>query len=350
MKLKHLLLLTVFLAIETLHAQDLHFSLFNMSPLSLNPAQTGAFEGTARIGGIYRDQWGLGFLKNQFTTPAIYIDAPIIRGFRQRDWVGVGLLLVQDEAGSARLQTNVSALSASYHLALNKKGTSVLTLGIQGGSTQRKANLKGTAQGANEDITFEEEIPIELGGGGLALGSSQDRTGDRSASFLDFAVGLMLRTQVADNTPLEVGITAGHVNTPQYALASAGGTTGIKRPMRLSAHGRVELPVNEKWSATPTFLWQNTAKTNEIAIQGWANYKLNTDFTLKGGLGYRVKDAGKVLLGADWKDLRVALAYDLNLSSNPAEVYQGGFEIAAWYILKIFKKPTLKPAILCPRF
>ncbi len=290
-------------------------------------------------------------MKNQFTTPAIYIDAPIIRGFRQQDWVGVGFLLVQDEAGSARLQTNVNALSASYHLALNKNRSSVLTLGIQGGSTQRRANLKGSAQGNfNEDITFEEEIPVELGGGGLNPGTSQDRTGDRSTNFLDFAVGLMLRTQVGNNMPLEVGVTAGHVNTPQYALATAGGSTGVDKPMRLSAHARMELPVNDKWSATPTVLWQNTAKTNEIALQGWGNYKLNQDFTLRGGLGYRVNDAAKVLLGGDWKDLRVALAYDLNLSSNPAEVYQGGFEIAAWYILKIFKKPTLKPAILCPRF
>ncbi|MEL6925345.1 MAG: type IX secretion system membrane protein PorP/SprF, partial [Bacteroidota bacterium] len=34
-----------------------HFSLFDFTPLTLNPAQTGAYEGSVRIGGLYRDQW-----------------------------------------------------------------------------------------------------------------------------------------------------------------------------------------------------------------------------------------------------------------------------------------------------
>lgn len=352
MKLKLLLFLSLVVTIETLQAQDIHYSLFNMSPLTLNPALTGAFEGTARVGGIYRDQWGLGFLQNQYTTPSFYIDAPIIRGFRKSDWVGIGLVLVSDKAGSAKLETNINALSASYHLALNKKGTSVLTLGVQGGNTQRKINLMDNLYNAqNTDGTlFEDEVEAELGGGGLGYGNSDDRKGGGQKSFLDFNVGLMLRTQVADKTPLEVGIVAGHVNTPAYALRAAGGAGG-KRPMRMAAHAKVDLPLkNEKWSLTPTVFWQTTSKANEIALQTWGNYALNKDFTLRGGLGYRVSDAAKVLFGADYKDLRVALAYDLNVSSNPAEVYQGGFEIAAWYILKIYKKPVVKPAILCPRF
>lgn len=348
MKLKLLLLLTLVVTIETLQAQDIHYSLFNMSPLSLNPAQTGAFSGTARIGGIYRDQWGFGFLQNEYTTPSISLDAPIVRGFRKNDWVGVGFLLVNDGAGSARMKTSINALSASYHLGLGKK--SVLTLGIQGGSTQRMVRLTTD----NNDILFEEEIAAELGGGGLNIGSATERQGDRSKNFLDFNAGLMLRTELADKTPMELGFTVGHVNTPEYALSGGGGGSGpatpSDKPMRITAHGRVDLPVDDKWSVTPTFLFQTTSKAREIAVQAWGNYLLNPDVTLRFGTGYRVGDSAKAMIGGDWKDLRVALAYDLNVSSNPASVGQGGLELAAWYILKIYKKPVVKPAVLCPRF
>ena len=79
--------------------QDIHFSLFHMSPLTLNPAQTGAFSGTARIGGIYRDQWG-SVINDQFTTPSFYIDAPVIRGFGKYDWVGGGVVSYTDKVGT----------------------------------------------------------------------------------------------------------------------------------------------------------------------------------------------------------------------------------------------------------
>ena len=155
------------LAFGSLSAQDIHFSLYNMSPLTLNPAHTGAFSGTIRIGGIYRDQWA-SFLGNQFVTPSFYIDSPIIRGFRDNDWVGVGMAIYSDEAGTSRLQTSATMFSAAYHLGLNKKGTSILTLGLQGGNVQRRVRF-------GEGTRFEDELPDNIGGGGLGQGNSVDR-------------------------------------------------------------------------------------------------------------------------------------------------------------------------------
>ena len=53
-------ILITFLLIVTanvLKAQDIHFSQYFNSPLSLNPAQTGNFDGNWRIVGNTRDQW-----------------------------------------------------------------------------------------------------------------------------------------------------------------------------------------------------------------------------------------------------------------------------------------------------
>ena len=38
-------------------AQDIHFSQFYFSPLNLNPAATGIFDGDYRIAGNHRQQW-----------------------------------------------------------------------------------------------------------------------------------------------------------------------------------------------------------------------------------------------------------------------------------------------------
>ena len=37
-------------------AQDVHFTQYEMTPGHVNPANTGGFYGSYRIGGIYRDQ------------------------------------------------------------------------------------------------------------------------------------------------------------------------------------------------------------------------------------------------------------------------------------------------------
>ncbi|MEM6964514.1 MAG: type IX secretion system membrane protein PorP/SprF, partial [Bacteroidota bacterium] len=82
-------------------------------------------------------------------------------------------------------------------------------------------------------------------------------------------------------------------------------------------------------------------------------YHLNEekDMTLNVGLGYRLRDATKFIVGMDYKQFRVGAAYDLTVSDlRDADGVPGGFELGASYIAKIYKKPDVKPVIFCPRF
>ncbi len=352
MNLKKYLLLGVLITIlGTLKAQDIHFTLFNMSPLSLNPALTGAYEGTARVGGIYRDQWA-SFLPNQFTTPSFFIDAPIIRGFRKNDWVGVGLLTINDEAGTAKLKTSTNMLSLSYHFAMDKERKTMLTLGLQGGSVQRSLDLQA------DDLLFGDESDL-VGG---TPGGSEDRSLSDEKNYIDFNAGLMLRTQISEESKLEVGIGFNHITQPKYNFQSAapgGDQDAEKRPFKTIAHATYHNNLTEKLSISPTLLFQTTGGATETALQAWGGYllkeenpaKKQPEIQLNFGLGYRFGDAGQALLGMDYGPLRVAASYDVNVSSlNEVSNYQGGFEVAAWYIFKIYKKPDTKPAIICPQF
>jgi len=50
--------LALFLVLSfQLHAQDIHYSQFDRSPLNINPALTGLFKGDLRFIGNYRSQW-----------------------------------------------------------------------------------------------------------------------------------------------------------------------------------------------------------------------------------------------------------------------------------------------------
>ena len=66
--MKHISLLILFgLFTSVIFAQDKHFSQFYASPMAMNPALAGAFDGKFRVGAIYRDQWR-GALDNPFVT------------------------------------------------------------------------------------------------------------------------------------------------------------------------------------------------------------------------------------------------------------------------------------------
>lgn len=121
MKLTRLLLgLIALSAIFTrTHAQSQYqFTQFNLNPIFINPAQTGAFEGTYRAGGIIRSQWN-SFSNNIYRPLTGYIDAPVLM-VAKRHWVGVGLMYANDQAGTHKLGTRMTALSGSFHYSFDK--------------------------------------------------------------------------------------------------------------------------------------------------------------------------------------------------------------------------------------
>ena len=346
---KLLALLSILLFGCSLWAQDIHFTQYYMSPMTLNPAMTGKFEGTARIGGIYRDQWS-SVINDPFRTPSAWIDAPVIRGFRKRDWVGVGFMLYQDKAGAAALSHGAAKLGATYHLALDKKGNAVLSIGGHYGGEQRKIDINKLqfGDGFNPSGDYVQALSMD---NGRVVGD---------AKYKDIDLGAIISARLNKKMDFNIGFSMFHLTKPNYSLVGSGGGTGTatsggvaKLPRRAVVHGQFNVELNDKWTFNPTFLFQTMNGNDEIIVQGMTGYLLNPekDITLNVGLGYRLSDAANVLLGMKIKDLRVGLAYDINLSTlRTASSYRGGFELAANYIIKIYKPAVVKPKVLCPRF
>ncbi|MFN4255637.1 MAG: PorP/SprF family type IX secretion system membrane protein [Saprospiraceae bacterium] len=356
MRVKKLLILFAgLLALQTVRAQDIHFTQYNMSPMTLNPANIGGFNGTIRVGGIYREQWRSVIGGSRFTTPSAWVDAPVIRGFRKRDWIGVGFMLFQDKAGDGGLSHGAAKFGAAYHFALDKKGNTYLTLGAHYGGEQRKTDIN--------KYYFEDGI-IKSGGidnydrtksldqNGLSGGNSV-----LNARYTDIDAGIALTSKLNKTTDVKIGVAMYHITRPNYSLLTGGtggvGTTTSDMPRRLVVHGQFNTDLNKKLSFNPTFLFQSMSGADEIVLQAPFGYKLNPqkEITLHAGLGYRMRDAANLLLGMTKGNLRVGLAYDVNLSSlTTVSNYRGGWELAVNYIIKIYKPAVVKPKILCPRY
>src|ERR1039457_1159201 len=82
------------------YAQDIHFTQFDMTPLVINPAFTGMFDGRVRAGAIYRNQWAS--VTVPYVTYGAYVDMPLIIE-RNGSYLASGLQLYKDQAGDGNL-------------------------------------------------------------------------------------------------------------------------------------------------------------------------------------------------------------------------------------------------------
>jgi len=332
---QRLLSLTVFLSGTLLASgQDFHKSMFNMMPLAVNPAYTGDFEGTFRVGGMYKDQHS-----SVFKTPSFFVDVPIIM-IRKRDWLSAGMSFDSDRAGSLSFSTTRSLLSASYHLSLDKKANSYLIVGYQFGSDKTKINDLFEQSGGRPIRVLENE------------NDNLEGFGEDQTSSIHNA-GLMYRSQIDKNTLLNIGVAYNYVIRQNGGVGTSGGGSigGFKRPSKIIFHGLIDRNINKTLSIHPSFIVRSRGNEGtEVMVQAMAGYlyKPDLDLRLKGGFGYDLDQGPAVLLGADYGDWKFGLSVEIPIYGVAEATSFGGFEISASRIFKVYKKPTVKPAICCP--
>jgi type IX secretion system PorP/SprF family membrane protein len=336
MRLNRLLLVLSVLTPLSMVAQDIHFTQFQAVPLQINPAQAGLFEGTYRIGGLYRSQWNSG-VTNGYQTPTLFVDVPI-KGLRKTDWIGIGAGVLRDQAGAGALTTTLVGLNAAYHIGLDKKLTNVLSLGVSAGFAQRRVDAS--------KLRFADGIITNSASRDLQNIDQQGR------GYSDWGLGANLRMKPNKKAVINIGVGVEHVLGPKYNLVTV---TEAKLPRRINAYASAEYALDKKmrWYALPAAIIRNSAGVNEMMVQAVAGLKIDPkkNIMIRGGVGYRIGDAAQAIAGIDFGDIRAGVAYDFTASSlRPNSRAQDGFEIAVSYIGKIFKKPQAPPVILCPRY
>jgi type IX secretion system PorP/SprF family membrane protein len=330
----------------SLGAQDVHFTLFDFAPNLVNPALTGAFSGTVRIGGIFRDQYFGNRTETlsgeAFTDLDIYADGNIIRGFKKTHWVAAGIGFTKHNAGELRISNRINAISLAYHIGLGKKATSVFTIGAQYRSN-------------SDDPTAENDRwYTELAGGAevdiqqlLGLGMNPGEVMGNTHS--DVNLGLLYSSN-GKNSSFRTGLTLTHLLSPQRSFLSQAGGNAAQQGLGFILFGQMSSSINKRTTFMPGFIYQKDGIFSELAVQTKLGYELDPEkeISINAGLGYRLGREIQVLLGVDYGKIKGGLSYDLT-TGGLSDAANNTFEVGVNYIINIEKKPKVKPVIFCPR-
>lgn len=327
-------------------AQDVHFTQFDAQPMLLNPANTGAFNGDFRANVIYRDQWRSILGASAFKTYGASFDMPVIRDISVDDYLAVGAQLYNDRAGDGNLNNFTGLVSVAYHKFLGTQGRTVLTVGLQGGYSQKSLDLSRLYFGDE----FDEGIWNHGGGEEFSWLTT------RANGFVVNA-GVSFAHAVSENFSFTLGAGANNINQPLESFDTRELRSDVGLGMRYTGQLGAIINVNERFSLRPAALYQSQQSAQEIIAGNEFRYILGDGYDLPTapaiflGGWYRNDDAIMGTVGLEYKGFRVGFGYDYNTSDlRSATNGNGGFEISIGYIAPnalSFAKQLLYP---CARF
>lgn len=309
-------------------AQDIHFSQYYASPLSLNPANTGFFSKKKdyRVAANYRSQWGS--ISVPFVTFSGSVDAIALKDkFKNNDWLGAGLIIFNDKAGDGNLTTTKVQLSGTYHKSLDKWDRNILSFGIQPAYIIKSINFSKLVFGNQLDNDGPNGQP------------SNEPVAASSISYFDLNAGFAWFLRTSDRLSFSIGISAFHIVQPRESFLSIVNNRLAMRPL-LNANSVIT--INDKIDFVPGCMLMKQKGATEIQISAIGNFKILSSYDVWlseaivfAGLQFRAgnTDAAILVAGTEIKNVRVGISYDINVSTLvPASNYKGGIELSVIYL------------------
>ena len=330
-KLNKIFFPCVFLLVYNLSfGQDIHFSQFYNSPLNLNPALIGGFNGEFRFVGNQRTQWSS--VTTPYSTYGLSVDAKNIYNTP----IGVGISVYQDKAGDSEFSTLQISLGGAYTIRL-KDSTQSITLSGQPAFTQRSINY--------DELKFDNQYNGSYYDGTLGNGETFSNSG---GTYFNLHAGVSWNYKIAQRKEITTGIAMHNIIKPQQTFFNE----NIPLHQRFTIHAGGLFAISEKVDVLPNISFQKQHKFKELILGGQGKYHLNSGHykALYAGIWYRNSDAAYFNVGLDYRDFHFGVSYDLNLSSlRVASHSRGGFEFSIIYILQRYK-PDLRRYKSCPDY
>ena len=328
-----LLILAAFISTCAI-AQDPHFSQFFASPLTLNPAFTGKFDGQWRLAVNHRDQWPS--IPKAYVTTSGSFDFGIMKDkLPAGDVFGIGISGLSDASANDQLKLNYGSISMSYHKALDEDGYNTIGAGFQG--TYSSLTLD------EGKLTFEDMLRQN----GFTGARTDFLTNGNNQNYFDINAGLLFSGSSNGANNYYAGVSVYHVNRPKvgfkeqnYLLAN-----------RITLHGGGSVPIADALTLNASFIYQSQNKASETTLGGALAYNLNADYANPSsifiGSWLRLNDALIPYVGLEVNGLRIGASYDVNISSlKTATASRGGSEFSLIYI----KRKSESKGIPCPKF
>lgn len=320
---------------DNLIGQDIHFSQFYNSPLNINPALTGMFNGDTRVIGSYKDQWRN--VKVPYTTFSGNYDMKVYPKKRGKGFYGVGAIFNYDNSGTSKYNITDLNLTGSYSRLIN--ANNIITAGL----------LLGVAsEGFSQDgLIWDQQWTGDRYDPTL---SSNEQFNNVRLTYLETGAGLNYRYQKSSRTNFNLGVGAWHLNTPSASFNNI--TSDL--PMRLSASFtgifKIASPLDVQLHAN----YSAQDKYSQLLFGGLArihiNQKPGSKYALDLGASYR--NTGMVIptLALHYNQWYIGASFDINTIPfvNEHNLRRGGPEVHVMY--NIINVQPLSEKKVCPIF
>lgn len=322
--------------LRSVMAQDIHFSQFANSPLNLNPAQTGFFDGDMRFVANHRNQW------KSVTTPYVTFsgsfESTLDRFAPKKSRLSAGLVFNNDRAGDSEMGTNALMSSLSLIKPIDKDSLHFLSVGLSMGFTLRSINYAA--------LTFDEQFDGDVYN--ASQGNTENFDNDNHGYF-DLGLGFNYVFQSPNGLTLGLGSGVQHLNRPNDGFFS----NKVKVFPRIQNHLSVQIPVATRFQIQPSALMMFQGGYQELTLGSSVQYVFSElpgrNYAFSLGSWVRTKDAVIPYVGLRYNEFRFGLSYDANTSDlDRASNGKGGYELSMSYIIKKVKSKGIKPP--CPLY
>jgi len=303
-----------FLSAQISFAQDSHISQYYASPIIVNPALTGMFEGDYRAHMHYRNQWK-SLVNKPFTTTTLAYDQPYEKRY------GLGGYISNNRAGAGGLNFLNAVASAAYEITIDPKNIHNLMTGLQLGIIYKSVNVS--------NLWFDNQYNNATGTVDPTL-SSKENFIKTSVLLPEINIGVyyFYDNPEKDYKPY-LGFSGFHMTQPKESFLGYEN----KLPMRFVAYGGSMINIDENLSINPNFLYMKQAKNSEVQFGAIGYYHFD-DSNIKYFFGpyYRNKDAFMIHTGVIYNEYIFRISYDVNVSPLSAITKgRGGIEISFTY-------------------
>ncbi len=332
--MRYIFTIALFFLMLTFLGQDIHFSQSHLSPVNLNPAETGNYTEDYRFHLNQRTQW------RSITIPYITFSASF-----EINWfslhipgkLATGLIFNTDKAGDGRFGTNQIGIAPSYTLPIKDSSLSV-SVALIGMWNQHSVDYsKFYFDNQYNGYMFDPNIP------------PSEIFPRQSMHYYDAHAGLLVRKQL-EKFPVTMGISLYHINKPKKTFYN---DFEVKLDRKFTLYLNSNMQVARQIFFIPHVYWFQQYMLREIYLGGLLHHKTQ-DIAFRGyyiGGWFRIGDAAILSAAFDYQDFHIAISYDFNISPLVAASNgRGGLEIAIRYVLSKPEKIILPDKHRCPSF
>ncbi len=305
------------------YAQDIHFTQTAQTPLLINPAAAGVYDGWERVIVNHRNQWlGSG---TQFMTTNLAADVNLGKSrLNDKAHVGVGALFYNDIGGDAKWGMQKVALNLSGILPAGNGH--IFSAGIQGGYAFRNADLSRLTYSSQWTGTnFDQSIV------------TGDANSDASFNYMDAAAGLFYTYDAGQNSfqrnndfKLQLGFSGYNLNRPMLKYVNVDGDRLYRKWV---GHANVVAELaGTRWAIDGSAVQFIQGPHYETILGMMLRYRFSDGTKITGhfqdayfgfGTYFRFRDAVAPTIMVDWRGFKFGISYDVTISAL-RKAYSGG--------------------------